>query len=114
MADRRKLELAAYALAGFVLVFLAFRLLHHDGGAAPVSLKPSAAADHSPPAAAVATRASAKSRLVVDVAGEVRRPGVYRVPAGSRADAAVQLAGGVTAHAERAAVNLAMPLHDGQ
>jgi competence protein ComEA len=51
---------------------------------------------------------------VVDVAGEVRRPGVYRLPPGSRADAAVRLAGGVGPHAERAAVNLAMPLHDGQ
>jgi competence protein ComEA len=52
--------------------------------------------------------------LVVDVAGEVRRPGVYRVPAGSRVDAAVRRAGGVTRHGESAAVNLAMPLHDGQ
>jgi competence protein ComEA len=52
--------------------------------------------------------------LVVDVAGEVRRPGVYRVPAGSRAETAVQRAGGLTRHGEGAAVNLAMPLHDGQ
>jgi competence protein ComEA len=55
-----------------------------------------------------------KALLVVDVAGEVHRPGVYRVPAGSRADAAVQQAGGVTSRAERTAVNLAMPLRDGQ
>jgi competence protein ComEA len=52
--------------------------------------------------------------LVVDVAGEVRRPGVYRLPAGSRADLAVQRAGGVTRRGERTAVNLAMPLRDGQ
>jgi competence protein ComEA len=52
--------------------------------------------------------------LVVDVAGEVRRPGVYRVPSGSRADTAVQQAGGVTRLGEPAAVNLAMPLRDGQ
>jgi competence protein ComEA len=48
------------------------------------------------------------------VAGEVRHPGVYRVPSGSRADSAVQQAGGVTRRGESAAVNLAMPLHDGQ
>jgi competence protein ComEA len=52
--------------------------------------------------------------LVVDVAGEVQRPGVYRLPAGSRADTAVERAGGVTRRAEPSAVNLAMPLHDGQ
>jgi competence protein ComEA len=113
MPDKRKLELAAYAVAAFVLVFLALKLLHRDSGAVPVALEPSAADAKAPPAHGSAPR-TPKSTLVVDVAGEVRRPGVYRVPAGSRADAAVELAGGVTGHAERAAVNLAMPLHDGQ
>jgi competence protein ComEA len=113
MPDKRKLELAAYAVAAFVLVFLALKLLHRDSGGVPVALEPSAADAKAPPAQGSAPR-TPKSTLVVDVAGEVRRPGVYRVPAGSRADAAVELAGGVTGHAERAAVNLAMPLHDGQ
>ena len=115
MADKRKAEVAGYAVAAFVLVLLALRLFQRDAGGAPVSLETSGAAAKSatPRDGAPAKRAS-KSLLVVDVAGEVRRPGVYRVPAGSRADAAVQLAGGVTGHAERAAVNLAMPLHDGQ
>ena len=119
MVDKRKAELAAYAVAAFVLVFLALRLLQRDSGGAPVSLEPSTAeakgaAPRSGTSAAPPAAPTPKGLLVVDVAGEVRRPGVYRVPAGSRADAAVQLAGGVTAHAERAAVNLAMPLHDGQ
>jgi competence protein ComEA len=114
MADKRKLELAGYALAGFVLVFLALNLLHHDEGAAPVSLEPSSAPDRAAAATSRTAGTSARTQLVVDVAGEVRHPGVYRLPPGSRADAAVQLAGGVTAHAQRAAVNLAMPLHDGQ
>src|SRR4051812_16974350 len=119
MVDKRKAELAAYAIAAFVLVFLALRLLQRDSGGAPVSLEPSAveakgAARRSATSAAHRAAPTPKGLLVVDVAGEVRRPGVYRVSAGSRADAAVQLAGGVTAHAERAAVNLAMPLHDGQ
>src|SRR3954462_6291888 len=119
MVDKRKAELAAYAVAAFVLVFLALRLLQRDSGGAPVSLEPSAveakgAAPRSGTSAAPPAAPTPKGLLVVDVAGEVRRPGVYRVPAGSRAEAAVQLAGGVTAHAERAAVNLAMPLHDGQ
>jgi competence protein ComEA len=115
MVDKRKAEVAAYAVAAFVVVFLALRFLHRDSGSsgAPVSLEPQALGART--RASAAARAPApKGLLVVDVAGEVRRPGIYRVPSGSRADAAVQQAGGVTSHAERAAVNLAMLLHDGQ
>jgi competence protein ComEA len=116
MVDKRKAELAAYAVAAFVLVFLALRLLQRDSGGAPVSLETSggAATTRAAPAADASAPRAPRNLLVVDVAGEVRRPGVYRISAGARVDAAVQLAGGVTAHAERAAVNLAMPLHDGQ
>jgi competence protein ComEA len=52
--------------------------------------------------------------LVVDVTGAVRRPGVYRMPAGSRVDDAVTRAGGPTSRAELEAVNLAARLADGQ
>jgi competence protein ComEA len=52
--------------------------------------------------------------LVVDVTGAVARPGVYRMPAGSRVNDAVQRAGGATAKAELEAVNLAARLADGQ
>jgi competence protein ComEA len=112
--DRRKIELVAYAVAAFVVVLLAARLLQRDGGGSPARV--SLTAPHPAAAAGTATTAPAAPGrlLVVDVAGEVRRPGVYRVPAGSRADAAVQQAGGVTAHGQSAAVNLAMPLRDGQ
>ncbi|HEX5983284.1 MAG TPA: ComEA family DNA-binding protein [Solirubrobacterales bacterium] len=52
--------------------------------------------------------------LVVHVAGAVRRPGVYRMPAGSRVDDAVSRAGGASPRAELEAVNLAARLADGQ
>jgi len=52
--------------------------------------------------------------LVVDVTGAVRRPGVYRMPTGSRVDDAVTRAGGATGRAELEAVNLAARLADGQ
>jgi len=52
--------------------------------------------------------------LVVDVTGAVRRPGVYRLPAGSRVNDAVQRAGGPTGSAELEVVNLAARLADGQ
>jgi competence protein ComEA len=54
------------------------------------------------------------SDLVVDVAGAVERPGVYRLPAGSRVEDAVKRAGGPSARAELEAVNRAARLADGQ
>jgi competence protein ComEA len=52
--------------------------------------------------------------VVVDVTGAVRRPGVYRMPAGSRVDDAVARAGGASPRAELEAINLAARLADGQ
>ena len=52
--------------------------------------------------------------LVVHVAGGVRRPGVYRMPAGSRVDDAVRRAGGAAPRASLEAINLAARLADGQ
>ncbi len=56
---------------------------------------------------------AASVRLVVHVAGAVRRPGLYRLKEGSRVADAVARAGGATAKADTAAVNLAAPLADG-
>jgi len=50
----------------------------------------------------------------VQVAGEVARPGVYRVPAGARVNEAVQRAGGLTRRADQAGVNLVARVQDGQ
>jgi competence protein ComEA len=52
--------------------------------------------------------------LVVDVTGAVAKPGVYRLPAGSRVDDAVKRAGGANGKAELDSLNLAAHLADGQ
>lgn len=52
--------------------------------------------------------------VVVHVAGEVQKPGVYRVPLGSRVADAIERAGGTTPDAAADAINLAAPLADGQ
>jgi competence protein ComEA len=52
--------------------------------------------------------------VVVDVTGAVRRPGVYRMPAGSRVVDAVKRAGGATGKAATDSINLAARLADGQ
>ena len=55
-----------------------------------------------------------RSSLVIDVAGAVRRPGLYRLREGSRIDDAIAAAGGPTAKAQLGAVNLAAPVADGE
>jgi len=52
--------------------------------------------------------------LVVQVTGEVNRPGIYRVAPGMRVYELVQMAGGFTGWADQEAVNLAQLLEDGQ
>ena len=52
-------------------------------------------------------------RIVVDVVGEVARPGLHELPAASRVADAVAAAGGLTADADRMRLNLAEPLADG-
>ncbi len=76
---------------------------------APVSAPASPAAAESAGAAA-----SPAPDVVVYVCGAVRSPGVVRLPAGARVTDALELAGGPTAGAELAAVNLAAPVTDGQ
>ena len=52
--------------------------------------------------------------LVVHVAGAVLRPGLYRLPDGSRVDDAIAEAGGAKPKAALELVNLAAPVADGQ
>jgi competence protein ComEA len=123
--DRRKAELAAYAVGAFVLVLLVAQLLHRSdgGGGSKVSVSAPAHGGRAPDGTGAASSTGGGSPgagpvggrpLVVYVAGEVRSPGVYRVPPGSRADAAVQQAGGMTRRGDGTAVNLAAPVRDGQ
>ena len=69
---------------------------------APVRAKPTAR-----PAARAAP-------LVVDVEGAVRRPGLVHLRSGARVSDAVSRAGGFARKADRAGVNLAAPVADGQ
>ncbi|HEY2328011.1 MAG TPA: ComEA family DNA-binding protein [Gaiellaceae bacterium] len=101
-------RLAAIALVALLVIVVIAKRAHHGAAStpalavAPLSVTTTAAA-----------RAHA-SGLVVDVAGAVKRPGVYTVPQGDRVIDAIERAGGFTAHAEQSAVNLAAPLVDGE
>jgi competence protein ComEA len=52
--------------------------------------------------------------VVIDVAGKVRRPGLYHLPAGSRVDDAITAAGGPRRGVNLSTLNLAAVLVDGQ
>ncbi|MGW7363340.1 helix-hairpin-helix domain-containing protein [Streptomyces sp. NPDC054841] len=54
------------------------------------------------------------ARIVVDVSGKVRRPGVLRLPAGSRVADALRAAGGVRAGTDITGLNRARVLMDGE
>jgi competence protein ComEA len=71
------------------------------------------APDGSGDAPSVPTAATAGG-VLVDVAGHVRHPGVYRLPAGARVHEAIAAAGGARRGADLAALNRAAPLVDGQ
>lgn len=58
--------------------------------------------------------AAEPEELLVDVGGAVAAPGVVRVAAGARVTDAVAAAGGLTAEADTATLNLAAKLEDGQ
>ncbi|MFC7305589.1 helix-hairpin-helix domain-containing protein [Streptomyces monticola] len=53
-------------------------------------------------------------RVVVDISGKVRRPGVHRLPAGSRVADALRAAGGVRRGADTSGLNRARVLIDGE
>lgn len=69
-----------------------------------------------PPTAAPSTApvATVPQPIVVHVAGAVNQPGVFTLPPGSRANAAVEAAGGPAPDGELDGLNLATPLTDGQ
>lgn len=100
VSRRRALVVAATALA---LLAVAGRTLAGAG----------AAAEEQAAQPLVAEAPGAAPKLVVHVAGAVRRPGLYRLTEGKRVADAVARAGGATAPADTAAINLAAPLADG-
>ncbi|MEI6157165.1 MAG: SLBB domain-containing protein, partial [Atribacterota bacterium] len=54
------------------------------------------------------------TEIVVQIEGEVRKPGVFRVPGGMRVYELIEMAGGSQPGADLSGLNLAAPLQDGQ
>ncbi len=112
-------QLAAYALAGLVVVVLGVRFMHGQasGAGAPAGLDAASGtrgASTSPDRSAVRLDPRPPATALVHVAGAVRTPGVYRLRDGERVQDAVRRAGGPRAGADLNAINLAAKVADGQ
>lgn len=66
------------------------------------------------PGLAEASPTAQEAQVVVDVAGKVRRPGIVRLPSGSRVVDALEAAGGARRGADLTGLNLARVLTDGE
>jgi competence protein ComEA len=107
MLDRDPRRLAAWAAAALILVALSAWYLARS--------RP--AADAAPPvAAAIAVKddGAEEGRVIVDVAGAVKRPGVYRLSATQRVEDALKRAGGPARRADLSQINRAAKLEDGR
>lgn len=94
-------------ISGIAIGWLVHRPSSSNGASNAASTAVSAVV---PPAA----KDAADSAVVVDVQGDVRRPGVYRLPAGARVADAVAAAGGFVHPEDARWINEAAPLDDGQ
>ena len=123
MPDIPRSHLIAYALAAVLVLALGARAVARSGAdGAPAGITVPAdvgtvgttGQSGATPGEGTAAGGSPAGSVVVDVAGAVREPGVYRMPPGSRVNDAVQRAGGPRRRADLTQLNLAAKLEDGR
>jgi competence protein ComEA len=129
MPELSRTQVAVYGAIAVALLFVGARAARGEGGAGSDSGYTSSYSDYSSDESTGEDEAGeggeeagdesfsvsgSGSDVVVDVTGAVARPGVYRLPAGSRVDDAVKRAGGATGKGELDSINLAALLADGQ
>lgn len=107
------------ALAVVLLIAVAFAV-HHFWSARPQAVRAPVARHATAPvpsgtmSMAGAPSAAPARRVVVDIVGKVRRPGVHRLPQGARVADALRAAGGVLSGADTRTLNRARLLVDGE
>jgi competence protein ComEA len=107
MPELSRSQLLVYVVIAVAVIVIGARWIRASGSGSGGGAELSFAADS-------AHEAEGTQDVVVHVAGAVSRPGVYRLPAGSRVTDAVRRAGGFAGGANRDAINLAARLSDGQ
>ncbi len=111
MPELSRTQVAVYGAIAVALLLVGARAIRAEGESGPSFAAPSSGAGAGGRGFSLSGQAG---DLVVDVAGAVRRPGVYRLPAGSRVEDAILRAGGPGSGAMLEAVNRAARLADGQ
>jgi competence protein ComEA len=120
MGEGSRGTLAIWLLAAVVGGIALLRLTGSDGGGRDAAVRIEGGADgFAARGAAGATGGSDPAGrgapgIYVHVAGAVRRPGLVRLPTGSRVAVALERAGGPRLRADLTGVNLAAELEDGQ
>ena len=94
-----------------LLVLLAL-LLTGASALAYLKLQRSAESADEKPIFVPAPRAASDRQIVVSIVGAVRRPGLYALPADARLADAIARAGGATARADLAALDLSAPVRE--
>src|SRR4051794_18256732 len=114
MPEISRSQLVAYAAFAILVVAIGVRFMRgqHPGEGPAARVAPASAPRGARGGVSVARPAGAGS--VVHIAGAVREPGVYRLPAGARVRDAVERAGGARASGDVNAINLAAKVADGQ
>jgi competence protein ComEA len=115
-------QVAAYVVFAVVVVVLGVRFMQRQQPASSAGSGRAAAASGAAGGSAAGDAGTTAVRIerppaaasIVHVAGAVRRPGVYRLPAGARVQEAVRRAGGTRTGADVNAINLAAKVVDGQ
>jgi competence protein ComEA len=103
-------QLIVYAAVAIALLLVGARAIRADGGSGAAEAGVAAVSGGGDDFSVE----SGGGDIVVDVTGAVRRPGVYRMPAGARVVDAVKRAGGAASGAVLEAINRAARLSDGQ
>ncbi len=112
-------ELPRPILVGTVIIALAlvlFSLWHFwpRANADFIATATSASQESSAAASSSATETQSAGEIVVDIEGAVNAPGLYSLAADARVGDAIEAAGGLAAHAQPGAANLAQKLADGE
>jgi competence protein ComEA len=110
MPDLSRSQVIVYGAVAVALLLVGARAIRSEGGGGATS----AAAASTSTGSGGFSISSSGGDVVVDVAGAVRRPGVYRLPAGARVVDAIGRAGGPAGDAMLEGINRAARLADGQ
>jgi competence protein ComEA len=113
MPELSRSQVVVYGVIAVALLLVGARAIRAEGSGSAESSYSSSSSSSSSGEFSISA-AGGGPDVVVDVTGAVRRPGVYRLPAGARVIDALKRAGGADRGAAVEAINRAARLADGQ